>query len=123
VRAIAAETQPSYGRRRMAKPLPDEGVAVGRGTARRLMQQAGVAVRRARPHPPLTTDSRYDGVAPHLLARPCDVERSAHAGVGEITSVWIAEGWLPVAVLLDLYSRKVVGWAMIMLERCDRSAV
>jgi putative transposase len=58
-----------------------------------------------------------------LLARPCDVERSAHAGVGEITSVWIAEGWLPVAVLLDLYSRKVVGWAMIMLERCDRSAV
>jgi putative transposase len=113
VKAIAAETPHSYGRRRMAKQLQDEGFAVGRCKARRLMQQAGVTVRRARPRHPITTNSRHGyGVAPNLLARQFDVERPDQVWVGDITYVWTAEGWLYVSVLLDLYSRKVVGWAM-----------
>jgi len=59
VQAIAAATPYSYGRRRRAKQLPDEGFAVGRCQARRLMPQAGVAVRRARPRHPITTTSRH----------------------------------------------------------------
>ena len=51
-------------------------------------------------------------VAPNLLARHFDVDESDQAWVGDITYVWTAEGWLYVATLLDLYSRKVVGWAM-----------
>jgi len=113
VKAIAAETPHSYGRRRMAKQRPDEGFAVGRCKARRLMQQAGVSVRRARPRHPLTTHSRHGyGVAPNRLARQFDVERPDQVWVGEITYVWTAEGWLYVSVLLDLYARQVVGWAM-----------
>jgi putative transposase len=50
-------------------------------------------------------------MAPNLLARQCDVEQPDHVWVGDITSLWTAEGWLYLAVLLDLYSRKVVGWA------------
>jgi putative transposase len=113
VKAIAAETRSSYGSRRMAKQLQDDGFAVGRYKARRLMQQAAVTVRRPKPYHPVTTDSRHGyAVAPNLLARQFAVGQPNQVWVGDITYVWTAEGWLYVAVLLDLYARKVVGWAM-----------
>jgi putative transposase len=110
VKAIAAETRYSYGSRRMAKQLQDDGFAIGRYKARRLMRQANVLVQRPRKRQPVTTDSRHGYmVAPNLLARQFAVEQSDQVW---ITYVWTAEGWLYLAVLLDLYSRKVVGWAM-----------
>jgi putative transposase len=113
VKAIAAETRSSYGSRRMAKQLQDDGFAVGRDKARRFMPQAAVTVRRPKPHYPVTTDSRHGyAVAPNLLARQFAVGQPNQVWVGDITYVWTAEGWLYVAVLLDLYARKVVGWAM-----------
>jgi putative transposase len=113
VQAIARETRQSYGSRRMAKQLQDEGFTVGRAQARRLMKEAGVSVRRPRAHGPVTTDSRHDyGVADNVLARQFDVAKPDQAWAGDITYIWTAEGWLYLSVLLDLYSRKVVGWAM-----------
>ena len=112
VQAIHAQTGRSYGSRRMAKQLQSEGYAIGRFKARRLMRQAGIAVRPAK-HYTVTTDSRHaDPIAPNLLARQFDVEQPNQVWAGDMTYVWTAEGWLYVAVLLDLYSRKVVGWAM-----------
>src|SRR5262245_33752986 len=97
----------------MAKQLQAEGYTVGRYRARRLMQQTGVTVHRPAQRRPQTTDSRHQhGVAPNLLARQFDVEQPDQTWVGDITYVWTAEGWLYVSVLLDLYARKVVGWAM-----------
>ena len=113
VKAIAAETRESDGSRRMAKQLQDDGVAVGRCKARRLMQEAGVRVRRAKPRGPITTESRHgSGIADNILARHCDVAKPDQAWAGDITDIWTAEGWLYVSVLLDVYARKVVGWAM-----------
>ena len=113
VKAIAADTRHSYGSRRMAKQLQDEGFAVGRAKARRLMNQAGVVVQRPKRRGPVTTDSRHGyAVAPNLLARQFDVAKPDQVWVGDISYVWTAEGWLYVSTLLDLYSRKVVGWAM-----------
>lgn len=113
VQAIHAETGQSYGSRRMAKQLQAEGFAVGRFKTRRLMKQAGVSVRRRTTRRPRTTDSRHGfGVAPNLLARNFDVTAPNVAWCGDITYVWTEEGWLYVSVLVDLYSRKVVGWAM-----------
>lgn len=113
VKAIAAKTRDSYGSRRMARALQDEGFAVGRGKARRLMKQAGVRVKRAKRRGPVTTESRHGyNIAPNLLARQFDVDRPDQAWVGDMTYVWTGEGWLYVSTLLDLYSRKVVGWAM-----------
>lgn len=106
-------TRSSYGSRRMAKALQEEGFAGGRVQARRLMNEAGVRVKRAQRRGPVTTDSRHGyEVAPNLLARHFDVDEPDHAWVGDITSVWTAEGWLSVATRLDFYARKVVGWAM-----------
>jgi putative transposase len=113
IKAIAADTRHSYGTRRMAKQLQDEGFAVGRAKARRLMHQAGVVVQRPKQRGPVTTESRHGyAVAPNLLARQFDVARPDQVWVGDISYVWTAEGWLYVSTLLDLYSRKVVGWAM-----------
>ena len=113
VKAIHAETGQSYGSRRMAKQLQAEGYAVGRDKARRLMRDAGVVVRRRTRRGPVTTDSQHGyAVAPNLLARQFDVDKPDQVWAGDITYVWTAEGWLYVAVLLDLYARKVVGWAM-----------
>jgi putative transposase len=113
VKAIAAETRYSYGSRRMAKQLRDDGFAVGRYKARQLMRQAKVTVQHPQKCHPVTTDSRHGYVvAPNLIARQFAVEQPNQVWVGDITYVWTAEGWLYLAVLLDLYSRKVVGWAM-----------
>jgi putative transposase len=122
VQAIAAETEHSYGSRRMAKQLQDDGFAVGRYKASRLMRQAKVTVQGPKKRGPVTTDSRHSyAVAPNVLARQFDVEQPDQVWVGDITYVWTTEGWLYVAVLLDLYSRKVVGWAMS--HRVDSSLV
>ena len=113
VKEIAAATRYCYGSRRMAKALQAEGFAVGRAKARRLMAEAGVAVKRAKKRGPVTTDSRHGyGIAANVLARQFDVGQPNQAWAGDITYVWTAEGWLYLSVLLDLYSRKVVGWAM-----------
>lgn len=113
VKEIATRTRHSYGRRRMATQLQAEGLQVGRAKARRVMQEAGVAVHHPKRRGPVTTDSRHRyGVAPNLLARQFDVSAPDQVWAGDITSIWTAEGWLYLAVLLDLYSRKVVGWAM-----------
>ena len=113
VKAIAAETGYSYGSRRMAKQLQAAGFAVGRYKARQLMRQAGIVVRRRPRRRPVTTESRHGyHVAPNLLARQFDVDQPDQVWAGDITYVWTAEGWLYVSVLLDLYARKVVGWAM-----------
>jgi putative transposase len=113
IKAIAEKTRHSYGSRRLAKQRQDEGYAVGRFTVRRLMKQAGIAVAgrcRRRPH---TTDSRHGyAVAPNLLKRHFDVTAPNVAWCGDITYIWTEEGWLYTSVLVDLYARTVVGWAM-----------
>jgi putative transposase len=113
LKAISEKTHHSYGSRRMTKQLQDEGYDVGRFKVRRLMKQAGVSVEGRRRRGPKTTDTRHGyGVAPNLLERHCAVTAPNVAWCGDITYIWTAEGWLYTAVLLDLYSRKVVGWSM-----------
>jgi putative transposase len=113
VNAIAWETRQSSGSRRRATQLQDEGFAVGRAKARRLMQEAGVSVRRSRPCRPVPTDSRQGyGVADKVLARQCEVAKPDQAWAGDITDIWTAEGGGYLSGLVDVYSRQVVGWAM-----------
>ena len=97
----------------MAKALQAEGFVVGRYRAGRLMKKAGVSVRRRLTRRPQTTDSdhRYQ-VAPNELARQFDVEAPNVAWAGDITYLWTREGWLYLAAVLDLYTRRIVGWAM-----------
>jgi putative transposase len=113
IKTIAEKTHHSYGSRRLVQHLQDEGYKVGRFKVRRWMKQAGVSVAGRCRRPPQTTDSRHGyGVAPNLLERHFTVTAPNVAWCGDVTYVWTEEGWLYTSVLLDLYSRKVVGWAM-----------
>jgi putative transposase len=113
VQAIAGQKGQSDGSRRMAQPLQAEGDVIGRYKARQLLQEAGGAVRRPTYRRPLTTNSRHGyGIAPNLLARQLDVAQPDRVWGGDITYLWTTAGGLYRAVLLDRYSRKVVGWAM-----------
>ena len=102
VKALAGTTRSSYGSRRMAQALQEEGFVVGRVKARRLMKEAGVQVQRAKRRVPVTPNSRHGyEVAPNLLARHVDVDAPDSAWVGDIPYVWTAEGWLYVSTVLD----------------------
>ena len=96
----------------MARELRGEGFEVGRCQARSLMQEAGIEVRRKRRFK-LTTDSRHRfPVAENLLDRQFAVSAPNRVWAADITYLWTHQGWLYLAVVLDLYARRVVGWAL-----------
>ena len=112
IRQIHSETRGAYGSRRTSKSLRSQGHDVGRYRSRSLMKKAGVFVKRRKKFR-ITTDSKHNlPVAPNLLNRNFQVDRPDAVWCSDITYLWTIEGWLYLAVVIDLYSRKVVGWAM-----------
>jgi transposase InsO family protein len=95
----------------MTEELRADDEVIGRGRVVRLMQENELQARRTRKFK-TTTDSKHrDPIAPNLLEQQFDVDAPNVAWVGDITYVWTAQGWSYLAVLLDLFSRRVVGWA------------
>jgi len=112
VQEIARRSGYSYGSRRMQRALNALGYPVGRNQARLLMQAAEVQVRHRKKYQ-VTTDSHHQQpVFDNILARQFTVTRPDVAYVSDISYVWTQEGWLYLAVVVDLYSRRVVGWSM-----------
>lgn len=102
----------NYGSRRLCAALKAQGLAVGRYRVRRLMKRQGLKARWKRKFVH-TTDSRHDlPVAANLLDRRFNPSAPDQAWVADITYVRTERGWLYLAAVLDLYSRKIVGWAM-----------
>ena len=119
IRAAHRVSRGTYGSPRLSRELKAEGLAVGRRRVARLMKEAqlaGVPRRRF----VTTTNSRHDEeVAPNLVQRDFQASQPNAVWVGDITYVQTARGWLYVAVLLDLHSRKVVGWEAAEHMRTD----
>ncbi len=112
VMRIAKASDHTYGERRMKKALNALGFPVSRYMAAKLMKEAGVWVRSKKKYK-VTTDSKHQQpVYDNVLNRGFDVTKPDTAYVADITYVWTQEGWLYLAVVIDLYSRKVVGWSM-----------
>lgn len=112
VQAICREHKGRYGSPRVHQELRARGYRVARKRVTRLMRENGLkghCKRRYR----RTTDSRHHHrIAPNLLARDFRTAAPDNAWVGDITYVPTTDGWLYLAVLIDLYSRSVVGWAI-----------
>ena len=109
---IAQETEFSYGSRRMKKALNSLGYPVGRRYTRRLMKEAGIQVRYKKKYKVTTNSNHKQPVFENVLDRQFDVATPNTAYVQDITYIWTQEGWLYLAVVIDLFSRKVVGWSM-----------
>lgn len=114
VKQIHAQNRQCYGSRRMAEALEQQGVEVGRHRARTLMREAGVQVRFPRPR--YRRADQVSPVAPNRLNRQFQPERPNHVWAGDITYVATAAGWLYVAIVMDLFARRILGWA------CSRHA-
>lgn len=102
----------SYGRPRMTEELKELGFDVGHRRVGRLMRQNNISVVRTRKYK-VTTDSNHKfNIAPNILNRDFTADRSNQKWVVDISYIWTREGWLYLAVVLDLHSRRVIGWAV-----------
>lgn len=102
----------SYGRPRMTQELKELGVTVGHSRVGRLMRDNGIRVVRTRKYK-VTTDSNHRfNIAPNLLGRDFHAERPNQKWAGDISYIWTREGWLYLSVMMDLHSRRIVGWAV-----------
>ncbi len=112
IKAAHQISRGTYGSPRLHRELVAQGHTVGRGRVARLMRENHVRGKRRRRFRITTQSNHHHPVAPNTLARQFAVTRPNVAWVGDITYVWTLEGWLYLCVILDLYSRRVVGWAM-----------
>ena len=102
-----------YGAPRIHAALRSEGCTASRGRVERLMRHHGIMAITARRFRVCTTDSRHDWpIAPNRLDQNFSAERPNQVWLADITYVPTSEGWLYLAVVLDLCTRKIVGWAM-----------
>jgi len=112
VRAIHAASRHSYGSRRIRQALLRQGRRVGRQRVVRLMSQEGFRAKRSARFR-VTTDSRNTTVVhENVLARDFTVGTANRAWAGDITYLWTQEGWLYLAVVLDVGTRRVIGWSL-----------
>jgi transposase InsO family protein len=112
VKNIAEFSDNTYGERRIQKALNALDFAVGRRKTAKLMKEANVWVRYKKKYKATTNSDHNKPVYDNELKQDFDVQRPNQAWVQDITYIWTAEGWLYLAVVIDLYSRKVVGWSM-----------
>jgi putative transposase len=111
VAAVHQRSRKVYGSPRVHEELKAQGVRVGRKRVERLMRENGIEGRRKRRFK-RTTDSKHNGpIAPNLLARDFTETEPNRGWVTDVTAIATDEGWLYLAVMLDLFSRRVVGWA------------
>jgi putative transposase len=112
MKAIFRESKKSYGSRRIVVELQTKGFDIGRYRVRSLMKKLGLKVKSAKRYK-VTTNSRHNyPVAPNLLNRQFDVKALNKVWTTDITYIWTFEGWFYLAVVMDLCSRQIVGWAM-----------
>jgi len=112
IKAIHAQTRGGYGWPRTWKELLARGIPVGKQRVQKLMQLHGIRAKGKRRFK-VTTDSKHDlPISPNLLNREFAVAEPDKVWVGDITYIATDEGWLFLAVVIDLFSRQVVGWSL-----------
>ena len=119
---LHVQSRQTYGSPRLVQELHKEGRRHGRNRIARLMKQAGLFGRQKGRYRVQTTESNHDQpIAPNRLAEAPKATAPNQLWVADITYIPTQEGWLFLAAILDLYSRKIVGWAMS--ERIDTALV
>jgi putative transposase len=113
IRRVHAQHRERYGAPRIHAELRAEGLTVSRKRVARLMRRHGIRARAPRRYRVCTTDSKHAlPVAENLLDQNFIADRPDQVWLADITYIPTGEGWLYLAVILDLFTRKVVGWAM-----------
>jgi putative transposase len=113
VKASFVASDRTYGARRVWHDLLADGLACGLHRIERLMQLQALRARpRRRRLPRDEGDRQMPSIPPNILGRQFDAERPNQKWIADFTYIWTAEGWLYVSAVIDLFSRRVVGWSM-----------
>jgi len=112
IRVVHQESRETYGSPRIWDALVKQGHHIGEHCVARLMRVEGIRAKTVKKWRATTQPQHRFPVAANTLDRAFTVEAPNRVWAGDLTYVWTLEGWLYLAVLLDLYSRRVVGWAM-----------
>ncbi|MBE0449188.1 MAG: IS3 family transposase, partial [Actinobacteria bacterium] len=112
VREIFSDSHETYGTRRIAKALEGKEISCSRARARTLMKLAGIKVKKRRKFKTTTNSKHKLPVAPNLLEQDFTVDKPNKVWVSDLTYVQTYEGWLYLVIVLDLFSRQIVGWSM-----------
>lgn len=112
IRAVFESSDKTYGADRIAKALRNQGIRVGKNRVCRLMRENGLVVKTRRRFKVTTNSDHKRPVAPNLVKQEFRAAAANHLWTGDITYIRTAEGWLYLAVVLDVFSRRIVGWSM-----------
>jgi transposase InsO family protein len=112
IRRAHLDSKESYGTIKIWKSLRSNGLMCGKNRIARLRKQNGIETRRRKRFKVTTISRNTKWIAPNLLNRRFNSDQPNRVWVGDVTFIGTRSGWLYLAVLLDLYSRKVIGWSM-----------
>jgi transposase InsO family protein len=112
IRKVHQESRLTYGSPRISVELKATGISCSRNRVERLMHQYGIAAKSKRKYKRTTRSRIRQLPTPDLLKRNFSMPAKDSAWVADITYIYTREGWLYLATVLDLYSRKIVGWSM-----------
>jgi len=112
IKAVHAESHETYGSPRIYHELKDQGVACSENRVARLMRLHDIRAKQNKRYKVTTKRNKAHPIAPNLLNRDFVADRPDHKWLADITYIPTQEGWLYLAAILDLYSRRIVGWAM-----------
>jgi transposase InsO family protein/transposase-like protein len=112
MKSICAEVKAAYGSRRMHRELQGRGHRIGLHRVERLMRERGIRARHKRRFKATTEAKHSMPVAPNLVARNFTPEAPNRVWTGDITYIQTGEGWLYLAIVLDLFKREIVGWSI-----------
>jgi putative transposase len=112
IKIVHAENRETYGSPRIYQELKDQGMACSENRVARLMRLYHIQAKQTRCYKGTTKRNKTHPVAPNVLQRDFAADRPNQKWLADITYIPTLEGWLYLAAILDLYSRRVVGWAM-----------
>jgi putative transposase len=112
IEAIFHRHRRRYGYRRLAQELADRGIVCAPARLRRLMAQRGLRALQPKSYVPKTSDGRADKPSPNLLHQHPFPTAPNQVWAGDITYIPTAQGWLYLAVVVDLFSRRIIGWSL-----------
>ncbi len=112
IRSVFKESRETYGSPRIHDELRDQGVRCSRKRVARLLNEEGLRPKKARRFRRTTIAAPEHPKAENVLDRQFSVKSPDSVWAGDITYLWTREGWLYLAVMLDLFSRRIIGWAV-----------
>jgi transposase InsO family protein len=121
IKRVHLESRQTYGSPKITKVLHNEGLNVSQKTVTRIMKDHHIRSKTMKKYKATTNSKHTLPVYPNLLNQDFHVERPGQVWVADITYIWTSEGWLYLASVMDLYSRRIIGWEMA--ERMTKDLV